>query len=140
MYCGKLHRWVHRSSSFRKPGSSAFYKGSIIAYDYDVKENLLQVRQEILLDYGAVSEETVVHMLNGVLNVTTADYGIAVSGILGPGGGTPDKPVGTVWIAVGNKKSWKAEKMFFRFDRPRNIELAAMNALNHLRKFILEAR
>lgn len=120
-----------------KPGSSAYYKGSIVAYDYQVKEDLLHVPGDVLTKYGAVSEETVSLMLDGILTVTGADFGIAVSGIMGPGGGTPGKPVGTVWIAVGNKMGKNSVKMHFRFDRLRNIELTAMNALNLMRKFLL---
>ncbi|MEO5647859.1 MAG: CinA family nicotinamide mononucleotide deamidase-related protein [Chitinophagaceae bacterium] len=120
------------------PGSSAFYKGSIVAYDYDVKEKLLHVPPDILLKFGAVSQETVLCMLDGVLNATGSDFGIAVSGIMGPAGGTDDKPVGTVWIAVGNKIDNNVLKMHFRFDRSRNIELTATNALNLLRKFIIQ--
>lgn len=117
-------------------GSSAFFLGSVVAYDYKLKESLLNVQSSTLTEKGAVSEETVLEMHKGLLAQTNADYGIAVSGIMGPGGGTPDKPVGTVWLAVGDKEKQKAVKMHFRFDRSKNIELTAMNALNELRKFI----
>jgi nicotinamide-nucleotide amidase len=86
---------------------------------------------------GAVSEETVKQMLQGALITMRTDYAIAVSGIMGPDGGSEDKPVGTVWIAVGNKDSIEAKKFKFRFNRMKNIELTAMNALNELRAFIL---
>ncbi len=119
------------------PGSSAFYQGSVVAYSYDVKESLLFVKNETLTTHGAVSEQTVTEMHTGLMKQTKADYGIAVSGIMGPDGGTPDKPVGTVWVAVGDRKATKAIKLFFRFDRNRNIQLTAMSALNELRKFIL---
>ena len=119
-------------------GSSAYYCGSIIAYDYRLKESLLFVRKETLESKGAVSEETVLEMLEGLLSQTCADYGIAVSGIMGPGGGTEEKPIGTVWVAVGSKKKQHAIKMHFRFDRARNIELTAVSALNEMRKFILD--
>jgi nicotinamide-nucleotide amidase len=118
-------------------GSSAFYLGSIIAYDYKLKESLLFVKENTLQEKGAVSEETVREMHKGLLEQTKADYGIAVSGIMGPGGGTEDKPVGTVWLAFGSTIKCKAIKLNFRFDRGRNIELTAMHALNELRKFIL---
>ncbi len=86
---------------------------------------------------GAVSEEIVIQMAKGALKNIGTDYTIAVSGIMGPGGGTDDKPVGTVWVAVGNNKNIVTHKFNFRFDRERNITLTAMNALNLLRKFIL---
>ena len=88
---------------------------------------------------GAVSEEIVLQMAKGALQNIKSDYVIAVSGIMGPGGGTPDKPTGTVWIAVGNTEKLQAQKLHFRFDRTRNIQLTATNALNLLRKFILES-
>ncbi|GAC1421187.1 MAG: CinA family nicotinamide mononucleotide deamidase-related protein [Flavisolibacter sp.] len=121
-----------------KRGSSEFYKGSIISYAYEAKENLLGVREETLKRFGAVSEQTVTEMLAGVLQQLKTDYGIATSGIMGPDGGTPDKPVGMVWIAVGNKSNVKAFKYQFRFDRERNIEQTAQTALVLLRRFILD--
>jgi nicotinamide-nucleotide amidase len=119
------------------PGSSAYYNGSMVTYSYQAKEDLLQVDKNILETRGAVSEDVVLQMAKGALRQLGTDYVIAVSGIMGPGGGTPDKPAGTVWIAVGDKNSLQAQKYFFRFDRTRNIELTAINALNQLRKFIL---
>ena len=86
------------------PGSSDYYAGSIISYSYDVKQTLLGVHENTLTTYGAVSEQTVIEMLKGLLEKLNTDYGVAVSGIMGPGGGTEDKPVGTVWIAVGEYK------------------------------------
>jgi nicotinamide-nucleotide amidase len=119
------------------PGSSAFYNGSVVSYSYKAKEDLLKVSKETLTTKGAVSEEVVTEMAKGALNAIQSDYVIAVSGIMGPGGGLPDKPVGTVWIAVGNKTKIETHKLFFRFDRERNTQLTATNALNLLRKFIL---
>ena len=120
------------------PGSSIFYDGSVISYSYKAKEDLLQVNNGTLIKYGAVSEEVVKEMAAGALLNIQSDYTIAVSGIMGPGGGMPDKPTGTVWICVGNKQKLVAQKMHFRFDRALNIKLTAMNAFNMLRKFILE--
>ncbi len=120
------------------PGSSKFYDGSVISYSYKAKEDLLQVDKNILETKGAVSEEIVTQMATGALKNIGSDYVIAVSGIMGPDGGMPDKPVGTVWVAIGSKNKIEAKKLSFRFDRTRNIQLTATNALNLLRKFILD--
>jgi nicotinamide-nucleotide amidase len=119
-------------------GSSEYFKGSIVSYANEVKEYLLGVPHDYFMTVGAVSEEVVKDMVKGVLNKIKADYAIAVSGIMGPGGATPEKPVGMVWVAVGNKKKINTQLFNFRFDRNRNIEITAMNALNLLRKFIIE--
>lgn len=118
------------------PGSSEYFKGTVVAYAYDVKEDILGVQHSTLEQKGAVSEETVTEMLQGLLQKTTADYGIATSGVMGPGGGTDDKPVGTVWVAVGSREKIVAKKLQFRFDRLRNIELTAANAMLMLFQFI----
>jgi nicotinamide-nucleotide amidase len=119
------------------PGSSKYFKGSVVSYDNEVKENVLKVSGQTLQTVGAVSEETVKEMLKGALAVLQTDYAIAVSGIMGPDGGTNEKPVGTVWIAVGNLANQQTLQLNLRFDRTRNIQVAAMMALNLLRKFIL---
>jgi nicotinamide-nucleotide amidase len=120
------------------PGASNIYKGSIISYDNQVKINQLQVSPVILQKMGAVSEEVVTEMAAGVLAKLNTDYAVAVSGIMGPDGGSPEKPVGTVWVAVGDKHKLVTQKFQFRFDRERNIEMTATQALNLLRKFIVE--
>ncbi|MDQ6902126.1 MAG: competence/damage-inducible protein A [Bacteroidota bacterium] len=119
------------------PGSSAYYEGSIVSYSYNIKETLLGVKENTLSTNGAVSEQTVIEMLEGLLAKLKTDYGIAVSGIMGPDGGTEDKPVGTVWIAVGNKNNHQTQKINLRFNRERNIEVTSFIALNFLRRFIL---
>ena len=118
-------------------GSSAYYKGSVISYANEIKENILGVKQETLLSVGAVSEETVKQMVKGAISKLNVDFALATSGIMGPEGGTDEKPVGTVWIAVGNKEKTETHKLNLRFDRQRNIGMTAANALNFLRKFIL---
>jgi len=120
------------------PGSSSFYKGSIVSYANAVKTDLLLVPGPLLEQNGAVSEPVVIQMVKGILQKIHTDYAIAVSGIMGPDGGTSDKPVGTVWIAVGNAQKQITQKLHFRFNRQRNIQLTAVNALNLMRKFILE--
>ena len=119
------------------PGSSKYFKGSVVSYDNEVKQNVLHVSNQTLQTVGAVSEETVKEMLKGVLDILKTNYAIAVSGIMGPDGGNEEKPVGTVWIAVGNKENITTQKSNLRFDRMRNIQVTSMIALNLLRKFIL---
>ncbi len=119
-------------------GSSAYYKGSIVSYANEIKENLLNVSTGTINTVGAVSEETVTQMVNGVLKKMHVDYAIATSGIMGPEGGTKEKPVGTIWIAVGNKNKTVTHQLNLRFDRERNITMTGMFGLNMLRKFILE--
>jgi len=119
-------------------GSSAVYKGSVVTYANEAKQNLLAVKEETLKQFGAVSEQTVNEMVLGALKQLKTDYAIATSGIMGPGGGTPEKPVGTIWIAIGNQQKIKASKHFFRFDRERNIELTTHAALTMLFRFVKE--
>lgn len=121
-------------------GSSRYFTGGIVSYANQVKKDLLNVSGETLSTVGAVSEETAVQMVKGALSSLKTDYAIATSGIMGPGGGSEEKPVGTVWIAVGNSKEIITRKFNFRFDRRRNIELTATNALNLLRIFIISQR
>ena len=121
-----------------RPGSSEIFKGSIVAYANEAKENLLGVRQETLRSFGAVSEQTVQEMVKGALSTLNTNFAIATSGIMGPGGGSEEKPAGTVWIAVGNTNRTKTLKQFFRFDRARNTELTAHTALTLLYRFICE--
>src|SRR5437773_2276650 len=118
------------------PGASNNFKGTVVAYDNKVKEDILNVSAQTINSAGAVSEETVKEMLKGALEKLKSDYAVATSGIMGPDGGTEDKPVGTVWIAVGNNRKIEAQRFNFRLDRVRNIEQTAHTALNMLRKFI----
>ncbi|NVN95383.1 MAG: competence/damage-inducible protein A [Bacteroidetes bacterium] len=120
------------------PGSSAYYKGSIIAYSNEVKMQILGVSDETLEKHGAVSNQTVKEMAVGVRNLLKTDYAIAVSGIAGPDGGSDEKPVGTIWIAVADKNGVVAEKFLHGEDRTRNIRKAALSALMLLRKVILQ--
>ncbi|HEV8081932.1 MAG TPA: competence/damage-inducible protein A [Chitinophagaceae bacterium] len=119
-------------------GSSDYFEGSIVSYSNEVKQKMLNVSEGTLNNFGAVSEATVIEMLQGLLKKFNTDYGIAVSGIMGPGGGTEEKPVGTVWIAVGDSENHNCQQLNLRFTRERNIEVTGMMALNILRKFIME--
>jgi len=115
------------------PGSSHFYKGGIIAYSDEVKINLLGVSPETLETKGAVSEETVVEMAKGAMKSMNSDCAVATSGIAGPTGGTPDKPVGTVWVAAIMKDKVVTLKAEGDEGRNKNIENATLKALQLLR-------
>ena len=118
------------------PGSSHFYKGGIIAYSDEVKIKLLGVNPEILESQGAVSEETVIEMAKGAMKSMNSDCAIATSGIAGPTGGTPDKPVGTVWIAAAMRNKIITMKANGDEGRNKNIENATLNALQLLQKLL----
>ena len=111
------------------PGSSSMFEGGAVTYSNATKKNLLGVRQETLDSHGAVSEETVREMAAGAQANFGVDYAIAVSGIAGPDGGTPEKPVGLVWIAVAGKNGVIARKHLFGQDRAINIERSSAAAL-----------
>ena len=119
-------------------GSSAWYKGTVVSYANEAKENVLAVQKNTLLLSGAVSEDTVKEMASGVIAKMNTDYAVATSGIMGPDGGTAQKPVGTVWIAAGSRTRIITAPFHFRYDRARNIEMTAYYALNLLRKLMLE--
>lgn len=113
-------------------GSSTYYQGSVTAYAYEAKVRLLGVRWETLEAYGAVSAETVLEMARGVRRALAADIGLAVSGIAGPGGGTPDKPVGLTWIGFSSPWDEFASKFLYHGDRIQNKEYSAEAALQLL--------
>lgn len=115
------------------PGSSKVFNGSLVAYGYDVKSNMLGVSPEVLIRDGAVSEPVVLQMAEGVKEKFGATYAIATSGIAGPDGGTAEKPVGTVWIAVSGPNGSRAKKFRFPGNRLRNIQMTALAGLDMLR-------
>ena len=117
-------------------GSSEYFNGSIVAYSNEVKMNLLYVSPETLERHGAVSEETVIEMVKGAMKALKTDCAVATSGIAGPGGGTPEKPVGTVWIAAGYKNEIRTYKQETNRGRSMNIERAGNNALLILRDLL----
>lgn len=120
------------------PGSSAYFKGSIVSYANEVKKAVLGVDPDTLKEFGAVSEQTVRQMVAGALDKLNVDYALATSGIMGPDGGTSTKPVGTIWLAVGNKEKTETLLLHLRYDRERNIKQTAHTALDFLRRFIVE--
>jgi nicotinamide-nucleotide amidase len=115
------------------PGSSAYFLGSMVPYDYQIKMRQLGVKPETLEKYGAVSEPTIHEMANIVRAKFNTDIGVATSGIAGPGGATPDKPVGTVWIAYSDKHQTIAKKLQLSKDRMLNIRMASIAVLNLIR-------
>lgn len=120
------------------PGSSAYFKGAIISYDNAVKIEQLQVPANIIESNGAVSEACVSTMANNVRKLLKTDYAIATSGVAGPGGGTPEKPVGTVWIAVSSEKQTKTSVFNFGDNRERTIQRTAIQGLDMLRKLLVQ--
>lgn len=119
-------------------GSSTYYKGSVVSYANEIKTGMLDVREETLIKHGAVSEETVIQMAENIRMKFRTDYSIAVSGIAGPDGGTNEKPVGTIWVAIALPEKTVTKKFLFGDNRMRNIQRAALSALNLLRLNILE--
>ena len=118
------------------PGSSAYYWGSVIAYQNMVKTEILGVRQETLKEYGAVSEQTVKEMAEGVRKKFGTDIGVSSSGIAGPSGGTEEKPVGTVWIGYSDKNQTFAKKLMLGNDRDINVKLTCIAVFNMIRQTI----
>ena len=114
------------------PGSSRFYKGGVVAYADETKKRLLNVNAETLEAYGAVSEETVTEMVKGVREAIGVDFAVATSGIAGPTGGTPDKPIGTIWIAAGNAEEVITIKLEGDNGREKNVHNATAKALHLL--------
>ncbi|HDZ40587.1 MAG TPA: competence/damage-inducible protein A [Bacteroidetes bacterium] len=120
------------------PGSSDYFTGSVIAYDNRIKKEELGVSQQDLDKYGAVSEEVALQMARGIREKYRTDFGISTTGIAGPGGGTGEKPVGTVWIAVSSRKGFYTEKHNYAFTRSNNIRRASLASMNLLRKTVIE--
>jgi nicotinamide-nucleotide amidase len=118
-------------------GSSQFYTGGIISYDNRIKTEYLDVSTEILHTVGAVSKEAVEQMAVAVRAKMNTDYGVSVSGIMGPSGKTDEKPLGMVWIGVASKEKVHSKVLYLRFDRSRNIEVTATQAINLLRLLII---
>jgi nicotinamide-nucleotide amidase len=114
------------------PGASKYFTGSLVAYSNKVKVNSLGVSTHTLKNHGAVSEQTVIEMALGACKLFKTDYAVAVSGIAGPDGGSEEKPVGTVWIAVAGPTGEQSRKFRFSTSRERNIRMASLAALKML--------
>jgi nicotinamide-nucleotide amidase len=119
------------------PGSSAYFKGGIVSYANEIKTTVLGIKPETLAAHGAVSKEVAVEMVKGVKNLMQTDYAVATTGIAGPDGGSPEKPVGMVWIAVAGKHNLLAECYTFANNRERNIIRSSQTAINLLRQLII---
>lgn len=117
-------------------GASNYFNGGIVCYQDELKEKLLGVKKETLQQYHAVSEQTVTEMVNGALRVLNVDYAFAITGLLGPAAEGDNEPVGTIWMAVGNRDTIKTKKFYFPFDRERNKEMAASMGMLMILKFI----
>ena len=126
---------AHRITSVA--GSSQYFMGSVVAYDNSIKTSVLHVPSQLINDFGAVSEHTVRAMVNGVCDLMHTQCAIATSGIAGPGGGTPDKPVGTVWVAAKYGNSVVAEKKLFFGNRAQVIERATTHGITLLLRLLL---
>lgn len=111
------------------PGASAYFKGGIISYTNDVKENVLGVDSRLLEEKTAVCEEVAIAMVKGALNTLNVDFAISTTGVAGPGGGTHDIPVGTIWIACGNKDNIVTMKLEEDYGRDINLAIATSKAL-----------
>jgi nicotinamide-nucleotide amidase len=120
------------------PGSSDYFTGSVVAYANEVKENFLNVPNYVIEKYGAVSEQVVELMAENARNIFDTGYAVACSGIAGPDGGTQEKPVGTVWIAVATPAEVKTKLLRLGKGRSKVIEETALNVLNMLRKELLK--
>ncbi|MEN9331991.1 MAG: hypothetical protein RLZZ94_1081, partial [Bacteroidota bacterium] len=120
------------------PGSSAYYMGSSVTYSNESKTQLLNIPPSLIETHGAVSEPVVLAMVESVKKLFNVDCAIATTGVAGPGGGTPEKPVGTVWVGVSTPHETKAYLLKLGDNRLRTIEVAALSGLNFLRKALLK--
>jgi nicotinamide-nucleotide amidase len=120
------------------PGSSAYYMGSSVTYSNESKTQLLNIPPSLIETHGAVSEPVVLAMVESVKKLFNVDCAIATTGVAGPGGGTPEKPVGTVWVGVSTPHETKAYLLKLGDNRLRTIEVAALSGLNLLRKGLLK--
>ena len=118
------------------PGSSDYYKGGVVAYTDEVKEKLLGVSHEVLEEQTAVSEEVAREMVLGTIKAIGVDFAIASTGFAGPGGGTKDNPIGTIWLAYGNKDEVRTFKLTEDFGRDINLAIATNKAIRLMLDFL----
>ena len=120
------------------PGSSDYYLGGVTAYAYEAKEQLLGVKHDTLIKHGAVSQHTALEMARGIRNVLQADIGASITGIAGPGGGMPHKPVGLVWIALCTPTGERAYRFVFNGNRVENKTTSAHKMLALIVQYLQE--
>ena len=120
------------------PGASNYFKGGVVSYTNEVKENVLGVRQEVLEEQTAVCEEVAKEMVLGAIKVLNVDYAISATGVAGPTGGTPEIPVGTIWIGYGSKDDVRTVKLSEDFGRDINLAIATNTALKSMFAFLKE--
>ena len=120
------------------PGASAYFTGGIVAYSEEVKKSLLNVPEELIEEKTVVSEEVAIRMAEGACEVLNTDYAIATTGVAGPGGGTIENPVGTIWIAAGKKGEMRTVKLTENDGRDINVTRATFRALQLLLEVLKE--
>ena len=120
------------------PGASQYFKGSIVAYSNEVKENLLHVSHQVLEEQSAVCEEVARQMVVGACQAMQCDYAISTTGIAGPTGGTVEIPVGTIWIGYGSKDDVRTLKLSDDFGRDINLEIATSKAMQLIIEYYKE--
>ena len=120
------------------PGASSYFKGSIVSYTNDIKEKLLHVDRQVLEEQTAVCEDVAKAMVRGAVQAMDVDFAVSATGVAGPGGGTAESPVGTIWIAVGNKDEIKTILLTEDFGRDINLAIATNKALSLLLEFVKE--
>jgi nicotinamide-nucleotide amidase len=121
-------------------GSSQVFEAGFVTYSNSIKENVLSVPSSIITSYGAVSQQTVLAMAHGALTKSHADIAVAVSGIAGPSGGTPEKPVGTVWIAWGTSKNMLSQRFLIHGNREYFQKIVAARSLDLVRRLLIESK
>jgi len=122
-----------------RPGSSEFYSGGVVAYDNRIKQNMLGVTAEALQAFGAVSEEVARAMATGVRERFATTFGLSITGVAGPGGGTPEKPVGLIWLGMAHPEGVESRKLMLAADRDQNRRRAAFAAIDYLRRHLTKS-
>ena len=120
------------------PGASDYFKGGVVSYTNEIKERLLNVSHDVLEEQTAVCEEVAIEMVKGACNTLQTDFAISATGIAGPGGGSQDIPVGTIWVACGTNNDVRTLKLTEDFGRDINLAIATNNALKLFLNYIKE--